>query len=42
LSPDEAKQRWSAFIAGAGARGPWADHARKKLQLLEGSRARSK
>ncbi len=40
LSPDEAKQRWNAFIAGAGARGPWADHARRRLQLLEGSRAR--
>jgi hypothetical protein len=42
LSPEEARQRWSAYVAGAGSK-PWAEHARKKLAQLEASpRARSK
>ena len=35
LSPDEARERWRAFLAGPGGRGPWAEHARKKLSSLE-------
>jgi hypothetical protein len=40
LSPEEARDRWKAFLAGPGGRGPWAEHARKKLSSLETTRGK--
>jgi hypothetical protein len=42
LSPEEARERWKAFLAGPGGRGPWAEHARKKLSSLETPRIKAK
>jgi hypothetical protein len=42
LNPDEARERWKAFLSGPGGRGTWAEHARKKLALLETPRRRVK
>ena len=34
--PALARDKWQAFLASAAAKGPWAEHARKKLSKLEG------
>jgi tetratricopeptide (TPR) repeat protein len=36
--PVLARERWQAFLGGPAAKGPWAEHARKKLSKLEGRR----
>jgi hypothetical protein len=40
LDPDEARQRWKAYLAGPGGRGAWAEHARKKHSALDSTRVR--
>jgi tetratricopeptide (TPR) repeat protein len=42
LNPEEARERWKAFLGGPGGRGAWAEHARKKQSALEAPRARSR
>ena len=37
--PALAREKWQAFLASAGGRGRWAEHARKKLSKLEGRKA---
>jgi hypothetical protein len=36
--PALAREKWQLFLGGAGAKGPWAEHAKKKLSKLEGRR----
>jgi tetratricopeptide (TPR) repeat protein len=42
LNPEEAGERWKAFLSGPGGRGAWAEHARKKQAAVEAARARSR
>jgi tetratricopeptide (TPR) repeat protein len=40
--PELARERWQTFLDGAASRGPWADHARKKLEALRARRGKGR
>lgn len=40
--PELARERWQALLGGAGGKGPWAEHAKKKLEALRAPRRRGR